>query len=64
MLFGHAPKVGNDRREILWQLRDNTENSLLTGKFTGNFTKIMPIGEKLLARTQQNQLVAGQFPTK
>jgi hypothetical protein len=38
-------------------------NSLLTGKITGNFTKIGPFGEKLSARTQQNQLVAGQFPT-
>ncbi len=35
-------------------------DSLLTGKITGNF----PFGEKLSARTQQNQLVAGQFPTK
>jgi hypothetical protein len=39
-------------------------NSLLTGKLTGNFTKIGPFGEKLPARTQHNQLVAGQFPTK
>jgi hypothetical protein len=39
-------------------------DSLLTGKITGNFTKIGPFGEKLSARTQQNQLVAGQFPTK
>jgi hypothetical protein len=33
-------------------------------EFTGNFTKIGPFGEKLPARTKQNQLVAGQFPTK
>jgi hypothetical protein len=39
-------------------------DSLLTGKITGNFTKIGPFGEKLSAGTQQNQLVAGQFPTK
>jgi hypothetical protein len=39
-------------------------DSLLTGKITGNFTKIGPFGEKLSARMQQNQLVAGQFPTK
>jgi hypothetical protein len=39
-------------------------NSLLTGKLTGNFTKIGPFGKKLPARTQQNQLVAGQIPTK
>jgi hypothetical protein len=39
-------------------------NSLLTGKFTGNFTKFGPFGKKLPARTQQNQLVAGQFPPK
>jgi hypothetical protein len=39
-------------------------DSLLTGKITGNFTKIGPFGERLSARTQQNQLVAGQFPTK
>jgi hypothetical protein len=38
----------------LWQLRHNT----------GNFTKIGPFGEKLSTRTQQNQLVAWQFPTK
>ncbi len=39
-------------------------NSLLTGKITGNFTKIGPFGETLPVRTQQNQLVAGKFPTK
>jgi hypothetical protein len=39
-------------------------DSLLTGKITGNFTKIGPFGETSPARTQQNQLVAGQFPTK
>jgi hypothetical protein len=41
-------------------------NSLLiiTGKFTGNCPKIWPFGEKLPARTQQNQLVAGQIPYK
>src|ERR1700730_5789910 len=39
-------------------------DSLQTGKITGNFTKIGPFCEKLSARTQQNQLVAGQFPTK
>jgi hypothetical protein len=39
-------------------------DSLLTGNLTGNFTKIGPFGEKLPARTKQNQLVAGQFPTK
>src|SRR5580704_12697152 len=39
-------------------------NSLRTGKITGNFTKIGPFGETSPARTQQNQLVAGQFPTK
>jgi hypothetical protein len=39
-------------------------NSLLTGKFTGNCPKIWPFGEKLPARTKQNQLVERQFPTK
>jgi hypothetical protein len=39
-------------------------NSLLTGKLTGNFTEIGPLGENSPARTQQNQLIAGQFPTK
>jgi hypothetical protein len=34
------------------------QNSLLTGKFTGNFTKIGTFGETLPVRTQQNQLVA------
>ena len=40
------------------------EDSLLTGKRTGNFVKIGPFGKKPPVRTQQNQLVAGQFPTK
>ena len=39
-------------------------NSLLTGKITGNFTKIGPFGETVPVKTQQNQLVTGQFPTK
>jgi len=39
-------------------------NSLLTGKITGNFTIIGPFGEIVPVKTQQNQLVAGQFPTK
>jgi hypothetical protein len=38
--------------------------SLLTGNLQGIFTKIGPFGEKMPARTQQNQLVAGQFPAK
>jgi hypothetical protein len=33
-------------------------------EITGNFTKIGPLHEKLPDRTQQNQLVVGQFPTK
>jgi hypothetical protein len=39
-------------------------NSLLTGKITGNFTKIGPFGETVPVKMQQNQLVIGQFPTK
>ena len=35
------------------------EDSLLTGKRTGNFVKIGPFGKKPPVRTQQNQLVAG-----
>jgi hypothetical protein len=38
--------------------RSGGANSLLSGKFTGNFTKIGPFGENLPARTQQNQSVA------
>src|ERR1700731_366528 len=34
-------------------------NSLLTGKITGNFTKIGLLRENLPVRTQQNQLVRG-----
>ena len=33
-------------------------NSLLTGKITGNFTKIGPFGETVPVKTPQNQLVA------
>jgi hypothetical protein len=33
-------------------------NSLLTGKITGNFTKIWPFGETVPVKMQQNQLVA------
>jgi hypothetical protein len=40
------------------------EDSLLSGKITGNLTKIGPFDKKLPVRTQQNQLVTGQFPTK
>jgi hypothetical protein len=54
MAVGHAANLGADPIHFLWQLRHNT----------GNFTKIGPFGEKLSAGTQQNQLVAGQFPTK
>jgi hypothetical protein len=39
-------------------------NSLRSGNLTGNFTKIGPFGETSPVRTQQNQLVAGEFPTK
>jgi hypothetical protein len=39
-------------------------NSLLTGNLQGIFTNIGSFGEKMPARTQQNQLVAGQFPAK
>jgi hypothetical protein len=34
-------------------------NSLLAGKFTGNFTKIGLLRENLPDKTQQNQLVRG-----
>ena len=34
-------------------------NSLLTGKITGNFTKIGLLRENLPVRTQQNQLLRG-----
>jgi hypothetical protein len=44
--------------------RSLKRDSLLTGKRTGNFVKIGPFGKKPPVRTQQNQLVAGQFPTK
>jgi hypothetical protein len=36
-------------------------NSLRSGNLTGNFTKIGPFGETSPVRTQQNQLVAGEF---
>jgi hypothetical protein len=39
-------------------------NSLRSGNLTGNFTKIRPFGDTSPVRTQQNQLVAGEFPTK
>jgi hypothetical protein len=54
MAIGHTPNLGADPIHFLWQLRHNT----------GNFTKIGPLREKLPARTQQNQSVARQFPTK
>jgi len=72
-------KKTHPREAIAWErgaavksMADETVNgepvsrrsSLLTGKITGNFTKIGPFGETLPVRTQQNQLVAGQFPTK
>ena len=39
-------------------------NSLLTGKITGNFKKFGGFGESLSATTQENQSVAGKFPTR
>jgi hypothetical protein len=42
----------------------NTRARLRSENLTGNFTKIGPCGETSPVRTQQNQLVAGEFPTK
>jgi hypothetical protein len=39
MTVGHAPNLGADPIHFLWQLRHNTENSLLFSLFAGNLTR-------------------------
>jgi transposase len=38
MGVGHAPNLGADPVHFLWQLRHNTENSLLNSLLAGNLT--------------------------